>query len=144
MLQNITLHFDTRTNFWYSHNAKGVAIHTSAVGSVTKLLDHIAKLDYSVPRTRLVVNLITGKKFQDFLGIGDDAGNFKGALSRLTGFKKMEVKLEWDLYCMPVFPLVQALDKNLAMTLGDSEGDSDAKNDERQGRSCLVYRPLNR
>ena len=144
LLQKITLHFDTGINAWYSRYPIGVTTHTDAVGSATKLVDHFANLCYSVPRTRLVVNLIADSIIEDFLGAGDDAGNFKDALSRLTGFKKVEVKMSWDemRYPLSIFPLVQQLDKNLTMTLGD--GEIDCEEGFEGGRSCLVYHPRNR
>ena len=133
LLQNIFLWLDTRKEFWYGGDPV-------AVTGATKLIDYIAKLDYSAPRTSLVVHLIAGRGIEDFLGVGDDAGKLKDALSRLVGFKKVEVKLEWDQ--MSVFPLVQALDEKLAMTLGDSE--RVFVEAHGRGRSCLVYHPKNR
>ena len=144
LLQKITLHFDTGIHPWYSRYPMGVTIRTDAVGCATKLIDHFAKLDYGVPRTRFVVDLEARSLIKDFLGADDDAGNFKDALSRLTGFKKVEVKLFWDerRYPLSIFPLVEELDKNLTMTLGDGEIDSEECFEG--GRSCLVYRPHNR
>ena len=143
LLQKTTLNFDTGINPWYSRYPMGVTTHTDAVGSATKLIDHFAKLDYSVPRTRFVVNLVAHSVIEDFLGAGDDAGNFKDALSRLTGFKKVDVKLSWEMdRPLSVFVLIQALDEKLAMTLGDGEIDSEECFEG--GRSCLVYHPQNR
>ena len=163
LLQSIIWHFDTSTHFWYTddpvwaHHSYTSPVETatklpvglyhnyaSPAGTATKLIDHFAKLDYSVPRTRFVVEIVAGIGIEDFLGAGNDAGDFKDALSRLTGFKKVEVKLEcsemkyWEL----LSPLVQPLDQELAMTLGDSEGDSEEGREER--RSCLVYYPRKR
>ena len=143
LLQKITLHFDTGINARYSRYPRGVTTHTDAVGSATKLIDYFAKLRYIVPRTRFVVNLIADSIIDDFLGDGDDAGRFKDALSRLTGFKKVGLKLSWDemRYPLSVFRLVQALDEKLAMTLGDGEIDSEEGPED--GRCCLVYYPQN-
>ena len=137
LLQNITVRFDTRSNFWYGRDP-------NAVTGVTKLIDYIAKLDYSAPRTSLVMNLIAARGDENFLGASDDAGNLKDALSRLSGFKKVEIKLEWDQMRQRnlVLPFVQALDEKLAITLGDSERVFEEGLGE--GRSCLVYHPQNR
>lgn len=163
LLQSIIYHFNTALHVWYTddpvwghrgytHPVEFAVLPVglyynyaaSPVGTATKLINHFAKLDYSSPRSRFVVDIVAGDGSEFFLGAGRDSGVFQDALSRLTGFKKVEVKLEctqtehWNF----IFPLVQALDEKLAITLGDSERDSEEG--PKGGRSCLVYHPRNK
>lgn len=134
LLQDVVLRLDVGAAF-------GLGLSKPDFAAVaTKLVNAFARCDSGVPRRRCVVEIECVLDTAFLVGSCRTAHGFKEALGRLTGFKTVEVKMRTlpmrrRLILDRLFPLYDALDERLAMTLREG------KVGHREGYPRLVYHP---
>ncbi len=104
------------------------------------LLRDFAKLHPGVPRSRCVVEFECRHSLLDLLDSSKTPEDFKDALGQLTGFKTVALKikhreLEWGMGFGYMIPQYNALNEDLARSLGKGEGGCDGEGYR------LVYHP---
>ena len=136
-LRSIILHFDL----------DGALMQGYTMLEVDKfapmLLRDFAKLHPDVPRSRCVVEFECRFSLTDLLDSYKTPGDFKNALGQLTGFKTVVLKikhreLQWGMGFGYMIPQYNALNEDLARTLGKGEGGCDGEGYR------LVYHPRKR
>lgn len=134
LLQDITVRLDVRPAVSLGCDKPDFA------RAATTLIDQFARLDVGVQRKRCVVEVELVITLDFMLGVTETARGFKNALSRLTGFRTVEVKIGHLQLSVGgglegVIQWYDVLNEELAMTLG--EGIASREN----VHLCLMYHP---
>ncbi len=133
MLQDITIHIGVLGSRSLGDRSDGLPEWKHM------LIKYYASLESKVPRKRCVIEVDFATEIGYVLKMVETILSFRNALSRLTGFKVVELKTGYlqtggNLIESPI-ALCNLLDKKLGMTLGE------AKRFYAEGHISLIYHP---
>ncbi len=133
MLQDITIHIGVLGSMSFRHRNDGLPEWKNM------LIKYFASLESKVPRKRCVIEVDFSTEMGYVLKMVETIQTFRNTLSRLTGFRVVELKTGYlqmgGLLIDSPIALCNLLDKKLGMTLGE------AKRFYAEGHISLIYHP---